>query len=283
MAVFSGRFDKVVFIVSSGRTGTTALAQHLSAAYPNVCALHEPKPSWRLRRASAKSLCGRLTKEQLVHQLAAARRGLVSRITQPIYIESNPFLGGFLDAFDAVFDKPLVIHLVRDPRTFIRSSMNFGTFRGLKNLAQGFIPWWLPKPELFPNANGRTWNAMAEPERLAWYWGMLNRELNRGQQLYGGRYLRMRFEDLFAKDGSGMHPFTDFIGLPRNPRLIEEANRENVNASRESSFPRFADWPADLKAQLAEHCGELMALYGYAPDTEAKVAATVSAQADVHA
>lgn len=283
MAVFSGKFERVVFIVSSGRTGTTALAQHLAAAYSDVCALHEPTPSWRLRRASAMALCGRLTKDQLVQRLASARRGLVGRITQPIYIESNPYLGGFMEAFAEVFDKPLIIHLVRDPRTFIRSSMNFGTFRGLKKFAQAFIPWWLPKPEQLPNAAGRRWNEMSEPERMAWYWSILNRELNRGREIHGERYMRMRFEDLFAKDGSGMHPFTDFIGLPRNARLIEEANRENVNASREHAFPKFADWPADLKARLAEHCGDLMAMYGYPADAEAKVVASIAPQASVHA
>jgi hypothetical protein len=279
MAIFAGKFEKVVLVVSTGRTGTTALAQHLSASYDNVCAVHEPRPSWRLRRASAMSLCGRLDKPRLVELLAAARRRLVGRIDKPIYIESNPFLGGFIEAFDEVFERPLVVHLVRDPRTFIRSSMNFGTFRGLKNLAQGLIPWWLPRPELMANPRGPTWRQMSRPQRLAWYWGMLNRELGRGEALFGERYLRMRFEDLFARDGAGMHRLIDFVGLPRNARLADEANRGNINASHGSAFPPFAAWPAELKESLAGHCGQLMSMYGYDPLVEAMVCP----QAGVHA
>jgi hypothetical protein len=45
LTYFAGKFDKAVFIVSSGRTGTKALAHHLSKCYDNVFAVHEPRPS----------------------------------------------------------------------------------------------------------------------------------------------------------------------------------------------------------------------------------------------
>lgn len=271
MAIFAGKFERVVFIVSSGRTGTTALAQHLDAAYPNVRALHEPRPSWRLRRASAKALCGRLAKPQLVELLASARRDLVSRITQPIYVESNPYLGGFLDAFGEVFDRPRILHVVRDPRSFIRSSINFGVFSGLKRFASACLPYWLPKPELClpnPSCPPKTWRQMSPIERLAWYWTLLNTELNRGQSLYPHDYLRLRFEDLFNPDGTGLRQLTDFIGLPFNQNLIAAANAEKVNASKTLRLPKWPDWPADLQQQVLDHCRPLMTLYGYATEVQ---------------
>lgn len=271
MAVFEGRFQKVVFIVSSGRTGTTALARHLDTCYEQVCALHEPKPSWRLRRASGKALSGRMQLPQLVELLARSRRKLVESIREPIYIESNPYLGGFVEAFGQVFENPMMIHVVRDPRTFVRSSMNFGAFRGLKKLANLCIPYWLPKPDYLAGHTLR-WRKMSEPQRMAWYWSIINRAINRGQERYGDRYLRIRFEDLFAADGSGLQKLTDWIGLPRCARLSEDANREQVNASRERNFPKWADWDEQLKTQLLEYCGELMDMYGYDRQAEMKVA-----------
>lgn len=263
MAILPGRFAKAVFIVSSGRTGTMALARHLDACYEGVWAAHEPRPSWRLRRASAQSLCGRLSRDELVRLLARCRRKLVASIQAEYYIESNPFLGGFLDVLADVFHNAAVVHVVRDPRTYIRSGMNFGTFRGLKGLAARLVPWWLPRPELMPGWTGPPWSRMSPAVRLAWYWAMLNAHLNRGQELYGERYLRIRFEDLFARDGSGLRRLTDWIGLPWDDRLVQCANGEKVNASRDAGFPRFADWSAPLKQQVMEHCGPLMELYGY--------------------
>ncbi len=64
---------------------------------------------------------------------------------------------------------------------------------------------------------------------------------------------------------------TDWIGLPRSAKLAENAGREQVNASPEMNFPKWPDWPADLKQQLLDYCGELMERYGYRLDLEMKV------------
>jgi hypothetical protein len=263
VAILSGKFRTIAFIVSSGRTGTTALAQHLDACYPEVRALHEPRPSWRLRRASAKALCGKIGRDELARLLADSRLTLLETIVEPVYIESNPYLGGFIEAFGQVFDRPRIIHVVRDPRSFIRSSMNFGTFRGIKQLAQSLIPYWLPRPENCPGWTHLHWADMSEPLRLAWYWALINRELNRGEQLYGPLYCRVRFEELFARDGSGLYALTDWLGLPRSQELVAAANRENVNASGGGSFPPASQWDRDLHERVLEYCGELMRLYGY--------------------
>ncbi len=266
MAILHGKFKKVVFIVSSGRTGTTALATHLDRIYPDVRALHEPRPSWRLRRASNKALCGHMRRQQLVRLLADSRRQLAARIDRPIYVESNPYLGGFLDAFDEVFEHPLLVHVVRDPRDYVRSSINFGTFAGLKRWAQALVPYWLPKPENFAEPGEITWNEMSEPARLAWYWAILNTELNRGRQLFGPRYLLIRFEDLFKPDGSGLRQLTDFIGVAYDPRLVESANSEKVNASFVHRMPRWQEWDSSTLGEVVGYCRPLMREYGYATD-----------------
>jgi hypothetical protein len=98
---------------------------------------------------------------------------------------------------------------------------------------------------------------------MAWFWKIVNLELNRGESLYGANYLRIKFEDLFAKDGSGLQQLTDWIGLPRSAALSAEANRENVNASRKQILPRWDEWDTASRSAVLEHCGELMSYYGY--------------------
>ncbi len=263
MAVFSGKFEKVVFIVSTGRTGTKAIAHHLDKCYSNVRALHEPSPSWRLRRASIKAHCGKITKGELVELLGRQRRGLVERVDRAIYVESNPLLQGFIEAFGEVFERPRIVHVVRDARSFIRSSINFGTFRGMKWVASNFVPYWLSKPEQFAGNRERTWGQMSDVERMAWFWKIVNEQLDRGEGIYGRDYLRIRFEDLFAKDGSGLEKLTDWIGLPRSAKMTEEANRENVNASSREVLPRWEEWGEERKETVRRHCGALMERYGY--------------------
>jgi hypothetical protein len=266
VAFFGGKFEKVVFVVSSGRTGTQALAHHMDRCCQGVCALHEPPPSWRLRRASIKALSGHIKKDELRATLIDLRRGLVSRLDRPIYIESNGLLQGFLEVLPEVFDRPKVVHVVRDPRTYVRSAINFGAMSGLKWMAASFWPYWFPKPEHFTPKRRPGWWEMSPPERLAWVWMIINTQLNRGEQLFGEDYLRIKFEDLFAKDGSGFERLTDWIGLPRSPGLRDAANKENVNASHKERLPKFDQWDPALKTALLRHCGELMRLYGYGLD-----------------
>ena len=265
MPIFAGKFQRVVFIVSSGRTGTKALAHHLNKCYDNVFAVHEPRPSWRLRRASGKAICHRITPDRLADLLARSRRRLFSSITQPIYVESNPFLWGFLDAFAIVFDSPLILHVVRDLRTYVRSAINWGACRGLKYLANTYLPYWHPHPEQL-SPNDIPWKHMTDIQRMAWYWKTVNTELNRGQQFHGDRYLRIRFEDLFNRDGSGLKQFAAWIGIPWKDDLIASANSENVNASRATSCLPFNQWPPDQQDQALHYCRDLMTLYGYALD-----------------
>jgi len=266
MAVFGGK--KFILIVSSGRTGTKALAQHLGNCYPELCALHEPRPSWRLRMASTRALCGKMGRKQLVEKLVRLRRRLVCQVRQGIYVESNPYLCGFMEVFGEVFEDVRVVHVVRDPRTYVRSAVNFGAFRGLKKLAAEFWPNWFPKPQVrhaSSEARELKWSEMDAIERLAWFWSLVNSHLNRGEAIYGERYLRIRFEELFSSDGSGLARLTDWMGLGYSVAMKEEASKERVNASRVEKLGQWDKWPATDQQKVLRHCGDLMRTYGYPP------------------
>lgn len=264
--ILAGRFEKVVFILSTGRTGTMALARYFNTCYEQVKAVHEPRPSWRLRIVSNRYLCGRLSKERLVRALVKHRRKSLGKVRQLIYIEANNFLHGFLDAFDDVFENPLIVHLVRDPRTFIRSWINFGVFQRLKGLVGRFHRSWLLKPGAYEENPTKLWKEMRPAERLAWYWNAINRELDRGKELFGERYLRVRFEDLFAEGGSQLVQLARWIGLPETPCLLEQLRKGKVNASPDRGFPSWEDWDTDLKRRVLKLCGPLMIHYGYGRD-----------------
>jgi len=255
MAEFAAK--KFIFIVSSGRTGTKAIAQHLSRCYPQVWAAHEPTPSWRLRMGTTRALCDRISRDDLKEMLARLRRQMVQRVQQNIYVESNPYLSGFIEVLPEVFQSASVVHVVRDPRTYVRSGVNFGAFRGLKKLASQFWPNWFPKSD--------NWSHMDAIERLAWYWSLVNSHLNRGEAIYGQRYLRIKYEELFS---DGLERLTDWIGLERSPALREEANKERVNASH-GQLPAFENWSEADQQKVLRHCEPLMRAYGYLKEENA--------------
>jgi hypothetical protein len=271
--VFGGKFERVVLLLSTGRTGTKALATYFDTAFPTVCALHEPPRSRHLRVASNKYLRGRLTRQRLVELYADARRDRFAKIGEPIYIESNPFLHGFVDALDEIFDAPRVVHIVRDPRTYVRSYINHGAFRGIKGLAARYYPDWMIKPERLDPAAPRRWRDMSQVERLAWRWDTINGVLERGVALLGERYVRLKFEDVFAEDGSGLRRLAEWVGLPQSSQF-ERLREEPVNASKARLLPKFDQWDAADQRALLEWCGPRMQRYGYAGTATTAAAAT---------
>ena len=119
---------RTVLIVSSGRTGTQFLAHYFDANYPNVVARHEPPPRYLLRVAANAHAAGALSSAAVARLLEAKRRR-IDRLSADLYVESNPFLWGAVDVFEEVFEGATIVHVVRDPREQVRSSLNHGTGR----------------------------------------------------------------------------------------------------------------------------------------------------------
>jgi hypothetical protein len=278
MAVWPDKFEQVAVVLSTGRTGTQALAHYFNAAYDHVTALHEPKPTRHFRMMSNRAVTGKLSKESAVRALVRSRRRLVEKITRPVYIESNWYLYGFLEAIKEVFGRPKILHVVRDPRTFIPSYVNYGTFSGLKKIAAEFLPYWYLKPEQYEKNPPKRWSQMSEPERLAWHWHVVNREIDRGAELYGNDYLLLRYEDIFPREkkaegggnaaGAGAVPpglarLLEWLNLPANDNLLELMRDRKMNASRNRGFPRWEQWDEPTRSAVLAMCGAQMERYGY--------------------
>ena len=249
---------------------------------------------------TTRALCGRSSRDDLKEMLVRLRRGLLGRVKQPIYVESNPYLAGFVEVLGEVFEGAWVVHVVRDPRTYVRSGVNFGAFRGMKKFAAQWWPDWFPKPEKREVSRQKTedrrpspqpspgvpgegaggapgegvrgeglkWGEMDAIERLAWFWSLVNSYLNRGEKVYGQRYLRIRFEELFW--GGGLERLTDWMGLARSSAMREEATREKVNASKGGELPEWEKWCGGDQHKVLRHCETLMRMYGYLKEENAQ-------------
>ena len=260
--MFHENISKVAFLISTGRTGTQTLAFHINKHYENVCALHEPRPSRNLRIASIKHLAGKRTTKQMRNILIKSRSKLFMGIKQRIYIESNPFLYGFLEVLDELFTNAMVVHIIRDPRTYIPSHLNHKGLAGLKGLAANYS-YWMLKPDYVSRNPEKRWRSMSSQEKLAWCWNTINAFLNRGEQLFGSRYLRIRYEDLFTQDGTGILKLCDWLGLEHKDAMTREMLGKRMNQGKNNICNKWETWDSDQQKLVLYHCEQLMNMYGY--------------------
>jgi len=253
-----------LFILSTGRTGTTALAEYMGELGGRVTSVHEPKPSRVLRIASNRYLCGRMSRTELIRRYHVCRKNLFRRIETPVYIESNPFLHGFIEVLGELLPSPKVLHIVRDPRTYVPSYINYGGLSGLKGLAVRFLPFWMIKPDLLEPQSGLRWNAMSDIERFAWRWDRVNGILDKGAAIYGDQYRRVRFEDIFADPAAAITDICQWIGLEEKyPTPAKKKQYRRVNASVRRRVSPWEEWEETDRHTLYEFCGERMVRYGY--------------------
>jgi len=251
---------KVVFIVSTGRTGTKFFETFFNDP-PEVVARHEPKPSRILRMWSNARLESQASARKLAAVLLAKRKNLVDPAQPPkIYIESNPFVVGFTEVFGEVFDRPAVIHVVRDPRDYIKSALNHGNTRGLKKLLNDYVPFWYPdikSIQKLPEDPGLM-------ERTAHYWTIINRHITDTCQGKPGYHL-FKFEDLFSGDDKTIARLTKVIGIDK---AIRPSDLRPKNQSKDRVVRSWQDWSPEECRLIDDICQPYMGRYGYGTEPE---------------
>lgn len=254
--------EKIVFILSTSRTGTKTLAEGLAS--DQILSPHQPPFSRLLTIASNYYLHGWLPRRTL--------EWLVSRLREPQIIGADyryyvqVFSLDYLPAkiISEKYSNVYIVHIVRDPRTFVRSYLNWTHTRFKSFVANKLIPGWHPSGFFTGEIPWQTWRGMDEFQRVCWHWTYKNALLER---LFEGdeRYIRVRFEDLFFGEGAEevLRATLSFIGIPCRDEFTAIL-RKSKNVSRKSYFPRCEEWESKRRQQLLDICGEGMKRYGYA-------------------
>jgi len=260
-----GSIPGSVIVVSTGRTGTQAIARWATRNLVGVASRHEPFPSRVLRPLCHMRAAGRLTDAALIRVLRAtsARR---RREVGPggILFEASPYLRACVDLLPRVFDDPLVLHLVRHPSAYVTSYINHGAFSGAKGILGHLAPYWQLKPEDLQVGVDRTWRAMSRHERICWRWNALNGLIEDGARtLPRGRYLRLRFEDVVDPRQEGLRPLLEALGQYPVRAGCSAALDIKSNQSRDTFHPAASDWSEEMISVMHAYCGARMEAYGY--------------------
>ena len=253
------------FIVSTGRTGTMALAHYFNQ-YEGVIAHHEPIGSYRLNVLSNLARDGRISNGMLASAIRALRSRRLGQSNFDAYIESNPWMHGCVQALDVAFPAPeyevFLIHVSRHPVDYLISAINNGSTTGKKLFASKHIPYWSHRSRV-KECGSREYSPSDPRLKLLWQWNSINEHLQLAGELMGARYIHLRFEDLIASGGR-LSELTQWMGIAAHPKQTQPATGfSRMNASRTGRMEGYENWDIKLKSKLHEICLETATKLGY--------------------
>jgi len=249
---------KVIFIISTGRTGTKFLADFFNR-FENIEARHEPKPNFlSLGNNYAE---GKISSNIAQEIIATDRRIVLNelyKMNAKIYIESNNRLFSLIPVLRNTFPNCKFLHIVRDGRDVVRSGMGRG--------------WY--EPNDFPRIKAtdfpddpyfKEWEKMSRFEKICWWWQKKDSfiyESVRGKE----DSITVKFEDIFDPDKKykGIKNIIDFINIDINfTNDFKDLMKQKVNDSKSYAIPYWKEWGSDLKNQFIKIAGKHMTNYGY--------------------
>jgi hypothetical protein len=156
-----------------------------------------------------------------------------------------------------------IVHIVRDPRTFVPSYLNWMHTRFKSYVANKCVPGWHPSGYHLGEMSWQEWARMDEFERVCWQWSYKNQTI---ESLFKdtSHYTLIRFEDLFLREErqTVLESMVSFLGVPYRDRyksVFEQAK----NLSHKTYCSGWHQWAPEMQAQLLEICGDYMARIGY--------------------
>ncbi|MCI0521461.1 MAG: hypothetical protein L0Z70_14540 [Chloroflexi bacterium] len=252
--------ERVLFILSTSRTGTKSLAEGLDGG--EVRAVHQPPHSRLLTVAGNYALHGWLPYPWLARLVYRLRLPQIASAGRPYYIQV--FSLDILPAkiVSQAYAPTHVLHILRDARTFVPSYLNWMRTRKRSMIANRWVYGWHPSGYFTGEFSWGEWRRMDEFQRVCWHWVYKNTLIER---LFSqdSRYQRVYFEGLFSAGGEAiLRTILEKAGIPYVARY-GEALKSGKNASRKEYIGRFETWDERRKGQLMEICGGKLQEWGY--------------------
>jgi len=259
-------------VVAHPRSGTSFLAELLNltgevAAHEYLAAIDSTTIS--LATAFYE---GRVGADSIRRLLSSYR----DRPEANVRIDSNWKLAWILPVFLEAFPDARVVHLVRDPRDVVRSTMNldyYGELSRLDEFRQDVVRnAWLAE---MPCVRRADWNSLDQLGKNCAFWTETQRLISDALCAHP-LVLRMRLEDLVS-ERSTVETVFDFFGLPAPaPERARALCASPVNdrshmkerlARFRAPLPDFEAWPPAARDTLLRICGDAARPMGYEIET----------------
>ncbi len=261
----------IVIILSTGRAGTNFLSRLLtSLGIGNIS--HQGKFSRTANIVGNIGLCPGFeewSKNILRHMLGGVDR--MGSTADPLLSIAHILL---LD-HNKQRSRPKILHIVRDPRNFVTSFMNWRKQKLRRMVLHHLVPFWQPNPwSMGSGVSFKSYLKMSKFEHFCWIWAYKNNLFEKRMVKSEADFFLLKFETLINftypenKSIETINALSCFLNIPAS-RLIEQVNKTPVlNPSRSKSFPKWVRWTKKQAIIINEHCGPLMKKYGYGSEPE---------------
>jgi hypothetical protein len=293
MAVFQNK--NFVFFVSTGRTGTKFFGDLLSNMIPEAFSVHEPDVlmdfkikslqqirtfgvynlifgkltgKTGIRNLSQNFLAGKIDREQLVAAIVDHRRNFYEQLKSNLVIESYSGWYGAIPGIRQLYRNYKIVAIVRDPRTWVTSNMNWGTMYGHRDWITRLGLGRLSPQMIGDERYASVWKDFSRFQKLCWAWQAINRILLEAVVTDENAIL-IKFEDLFKASNRYQHlenllafiaSFDQRTFAFRIPNGVLE---RKIHPTRNACFPAWPEWKPQQKRELYRICGSLMESLGY--------------------
>lgn len=164
-----------------------------------------------------------------------------------------------------------IIHIVRDPRDFTTSFMNWKKSSLKRTFLHHFVPLWQPNPYLHGDSTFTERLRMSKFEHFCWIWAFKNK-LFRERFSNSQDYLLLKFEDIIdpIRQVKTLQTLIEFMDLDKETAITSQFSRAKVNQSKKGRFPKWREWDAKKANILNYWCSDLMNELGYGNEKEWK-------------
>jgi len=256
-----------ILIISTGRTGAIFLARLFADLYPSTASYHERGNSRPIQIATNLHFSHLFPKSGVKAAWKIFKGNEIKNCEKDFHIDANNFLYGLAAFAPELYPNLKVLHIVRDPRGYVTSQLNFSRQKQTSFIGNYLVPFWQPNPFLVGELPITQAFNFSRFQKYCWVWDFKNRVMS-GLEGSATPYLCVRFEDLFGeKVETVFKKITDFFGLPPAEK-ISERFREPANTSKPTFFHEWQDWTPQQANQLHALCGKQMGKHGYGNEPE---------------
>ena len=252
-----------VFALSTGRAGTRTLAVLLSSS-TDTLSYHEPKPllyglsqlSYLYNNKSFSQSCFDFKKEAFL----LARKSLLdcALSCRKGYVETSPQATFLAPIIHSVIPEAKFVHIIRDPRDFIRSGMR----------RRWYIEHPMDETRIRPRYDSKLndeWLNWSPFRKIIWLWQETNLWIDKFiNTLEHEKRLFLHAEEIFEPQIHGIEKLYHFLNsnVPSNKK-IKSILSKKINAQTSGDFPKFDDWTNDMYIELIKNAGETAKYFGY--------------------
>jgi hypothetical protein len=254
---------KYIFFVGTGRTGTFYLKHFFEKMVPNTLAVHEPNRS--IKFCTNLRLAKQISEKRLHRFLKRFKYGIdkkLDNLGKNVYVQSDPWFFGFLDIIEDYFENPYIIHLVRNPYSYIPSQLNMYYDNPIAGMLRDIIPYWKLRGDQTGDFSKKQWHTLSQEEKVAWYWSLCNRFIDE-QSVKLNKYLCVKFEDLFGQNNFEIERILKFCEIDNAGLKTDRTSIKEKTNTQKKRFPSATTWEIEKKEKVRRLCEPLLVKYNY--------------------